>query len=590
MYVPAPEPENKHRPSLLVDTHRLTPQESLESPHCTDVHFLPGKVGEAETVVPKVSVYSPPLSLELPNPLTSQAVASSVANSGDNGSMALPLRNPLATTLRSPPMELLLSPQYYSKPTARKIFSVSRVMETSPASPTVSKTGVLDTGATGVSNTPAMKLSGGGGGSRAGGAPFPVSPTLLCQDLSVKTVNDYIQQIVSDSAASPDGCEETQQATSLINELCIADDPMEGRLDGGREQEMKQDQDGGDILHKGQGVISLKEEEGYGDLDPLGVMQAQVPPLSGEVTSSVGCVASSVDCDSVKGNSGGSSQVGGACSDSVARSLGVAGENVTVQSECDAVSDGGEISVDKASCGEVFDLVNAVTGTDIQSIPVLSDVEPPSGDLSSASNHIPRQDPSVPDSQVAKWEPPADAGGSKAQSLSSSKDGDAGEELAECALLGKTKAGSTKTNTAEQTPFQDHGARPASPQAAEESPLFKTMEFPDFAIDEEDLSLFGASGSETAPSPSLSANQGVESDKESIPRESSPGLGDTWLAVDVPSLMDQQMGGRAEGGEKQPDFFTALSLNGLTQELASALNSIDESCIGFDNQGEPGFW
>ena len=580
MYIPAPapEPESKPRPSLLFNSHRLTPQESLESPHCADVHFLPVKGGEAGGVVPdvSVSVSSPPLSLELPNPLTSQPIATSVASSGDNGGMALPLTNPLTTALRSPPMELLLSPQYYPKPTARKIFSVSRVMETSPASPTVSKTGVLDTGATGVSNTPAMKLAASGGGSRAGsgggaGAPAPISPTLLCQDLSMKTVNDYIQQIVSDSPLPADGCEQTQTATGRMSELHLPDDPMEGQQEEDREREMQRNQDGGDVLLKGQGDFPLKEEESYGDLDPLGVLQAPVSSLPGEAASGAGC-------DSVKGNSGDSSRVSGPDSN------GPAGENVTVQSECDAASGGvGEISTDEqASGGKVCDLVNAVTGADIQTIPVLSDVVPSSGDLASTSSGVPRQDPSAPEAEVTTQHLPA-------QTVLTDEDGEAVEESAECALMGEPEAESTQTSTAEQVRSQNHAPRPASPQGPEESPLFKTMEFPDFGIDEEDLSLFGASSSsssEAASSSSPVAKQEAECDKESTQREGSPGLSEAWLSVDVPGLGDQPKGERAEGGEKQPDFFTALSLNGLTQELASALSSIDESGASMNNQGE----
>lgn len=145
--------------------------------------------------------------------------------------------------LPSPPVELLLSPQYYPKPTARKIFSVSRVIETSSvSSPTVSTTGVLDTGCPPVINSPTMSISGVLDAGIMGNPvpsvfdqgimanpvscvfnqgivehPMPlllptspclsvstgvnstVSPTLLCQDLATKTVNSIIEQLVSDS-------------------------------------------------------------------------------------------------------------------------------------------------------------------------------------------------------------------------------------------------------------------------------------------------------------------------------------------------------------------------------------------------------
>lgn len=53
------------------------------------------------------------------------------ATQGESGdkegsNLVLPLANPLTTALRSPPVELLLSPQYYPKPTAKRIFSVTR--------------------------------------------------------------------------------------------------------------------------------------------------------------------------------------------------------------------------------------------------------------------------------------------------------------------------------------------------------------------------------------------------------------------------------------------------------------------------------
>ena len=61
-------------------------------------------------------------------------------------------------------------------------------------------------------------------------------------------------------------------------------------------------------------------------------------------------------------------------------------------------------------------------------------------------------------------------------------------------------------------------------------------------------------------------------------RGASPGLGEAWMSVDSaglpsqPEHAEERAGGQEGGAErKQPDFFTALSMNGLTQELAGAL-------------------
>ena len=63
--------------------------------------------------ISQVTLASPPLSLELTNPLTKQ-----LTTTGDSN-LALPLPNPLTTVLKSPPVEMLLSPQYYPKQTAK---------------------------------------------------------------------------------------------------------------------------------------------------------------------------------------------------------------------------------------------------------------------------------------------------------------------------------------------------------------------------------------------------------------------------------------------------------------------------------------
>ena len=78
---------------------------------------------------------------------------------------------------------------------------------------------------------------------------------------------------------------------------------------------------------------------------------------------------------------------------------------------------------------------------------------------------------------------------------------------------------------------------------------------------------------------------------ESCDKEDSVDLSleeEPWLAVgrDV----EEQNVGENKGGteEVKPDFFTTLSQNGLTQELASALTSLDSMDSGTNDAGIPG--
>ncbi|XP_076463586.1 uncharacterized protein LOC143295828 isoform X2 [Babylonia areolata] len=548
---PSPEPENKRRPSLLFQAHRLTPQESLESPHSSEVDFFSGKTkGEnPEAVVASVAVTvsSPPLTLELPNPLTSQASAVMASqNSSDGAGMALPLSKPIMSRIRSPPSELLLSPQYYPKPTARKIFSVSRVVETSVASPTVSKTGVLDTGATGTSNTPAMKLSGGGG-SVTGGAPSPISPTLLCQDLSVKTVNDYIQQIVADPQLHTPSDGESSG-------VYAGGDPMEG-------------EEGVVQKSTGQSVFPEKEEEktGGGSMDPLGVMQVEASPSPSPSPAGGVQASSSLSCDSTHGN------------DSTPPSLG---DRDTTDTDNPPTHSQGEETVSREG-GVATDTALGVVSTDsdLHNIPQSSEVVVDIGDGASASSV-----------GTAGHSAPLPVPGQSDEPVSLPPEGVEGELGSQTPSVGEA-AGTktTKADTKEQAQSQPVQSDP------KDSSLFRTMEFPEFDINEEDLSLFGVSNSRTTASgpatttttttvTAATAATGGENAGKGRPegREVSPGLGDTWTTVDASALGGEE----EEEGEEEPGFFTSLSMNGLTQELASVLNSIDGKA-DLDSQETP---
>ena len=559
MYIPAtsPEPEEKHRPSLLFQPHRLTPQESLESPHCPDITFF-SEQKEAAVVVPEMSmtVSSPPLTLELPNPLTSQPAATSSSGSSEGDGMSLPLSNPLAARLRSPPAELLLSPQYYPKPTARKIFNVSRVVEASPASPTVSKTGVLDTGATGESTTPAMKLSGGRGSSGMGRAPSPISPTILCQDLSVKTVNDYIQQIVS----------EPEEVDAEREALCMADS-VEGLMTREGEKGARQSQ-------TGLGSLPTEEETEDGSLDPLGVMQAEVSPVSGKV-------ASSVVCDKALSSASGPG-VGDTCSHRLANNELPSAEKRSVEHVGDELSD--ECETNKSGkANQVMDSLSSVSTNPLQSIPSATEAEH-SGDCALSSPHTGQQQ-RLPRPQVDTVGLLPAPESNKEQGAAATECGGA-ESAAQDGKMENEKAG--MPDSEEKNLSQPLMQKPtAGLPEPEPSPLFKTIEFLDFEINEEDLSLFGATSNKTTPASSApnSASQnhklGAEAVVNASAREASPGLGDTWTTVDASSLGEQKV----EGGEKQPDFFTQLSMNGLTQELASVLSSIDDT-VDVESQGK----
>ncbi|KAL8619651.1 hypothetical protein ACOMHN_019706 [Nucella lapillus] len=555
MYVPAPspEPEEKPRPSLLFQAHRLTPQESLESPHCTEMDFLTGKQGEAVGEdMPDVSVSSPPLTLDLPNPLTSHP---SVMTSQSDPGMALPLAKPIISRIRSPPSELLLSPQYYPKPTARKIFSVSRVVEASVASPTVSKTGVLDTGATGTSNTPAIKLCGGGGGGglggRGGAVPSPISPTLLCQDLSVKTVNDYIQQIVADPLLLPSHSVQSASDGSLYSAV----DPMEGSLE---EEEGERS-----------GVCSQEEEEEEtGNMDPLGVMQVETSPSPQSQVAGVG----SLSCDSVSGNSMHPSSLGElATSDQEQENVAAA---VVEREEEEAMSRESKLATDTRGQEGVVS-----TYSDLHSIPQLAQVTDNSDVVASSSLKEERnRDPQaeVAPSILPDTHPPtSDVSASELEKLDRAWDEGMSSDEAET----KNMNASTDEKSALSPPRSVQSEDPS---------LFKTMELPNFEINDDDLSLFGAASTKTTTTTTTAAaatglvaasSEGGKTKSRSEGREVSPGLGETWTTVDATTLGEQAEKEEEEGGEKEekgePDFFTSLSMNGLTQELASVLSSID---------------
>ena len=62
---------------------------------------------------------------------------------------------------------------------------------------------------------------------------------------------------------------------------------------------------------------------------------------------------------------------------------------------------------------------------------------------------------------------------------------------------------------------------------------------------------------------------------------------DSWLTVGEASA-GEDAATQEEGQGHQPNFFTKLSMNGLTQELASALTSTDSAkdCTTEDDDGQ----
>ncbi|XP_071081394.1 protein phosphatase 1 regulatory subunit 37-like isoform X1 [Haliotis cracherodii] len=154
-----PSAEKIQRPKLLF-SNILAPQRSLESPG--DFH---------EDNIP---VTSPPASSQ-------------------NLSLCLPPTTTPQQLLSTPPADMLLSPQYIPKLTAKKIFSVNRVTESLP-SPTL-VAGQPSEASSSLNLLTASQVPGAG-------LPAAISPTTLCQDLATETVKEYIEQIVSEAAVN----------------------------------------------------------------------------------------------------------------------------------------------------------------------------------------------------------------------------------------------------------------------------------------------------------------------------------------------------------------------------------------------------
>lgn len=154
-----PSAEKIQRPKLLF-SNILAPQRSLESPG--DFH---------EDNIP---VTSPPASSQ-------------------NLSLCLPPTTTPQQLLSTPPADMLLSPQYIPKLTAKKIFSVNRVTESLP-SPTL-VAGQPSEASSSLNLLTASQVPGAG-------LPAAISPTTLCQDLASETVKEYIEQIVSEAAVN----------------------------------------------------------------------------------------------------------------------------------------------------------------------------------------------------------------------------------------------------------------------------------------------------------------------------------------------------------------------------------------------------
>ncbi|XP_055957015.1 protein phosphatase 1 regulatory subunit 37 isoform X2 [Patella vulgata] len=95
--------------------------------------------------------------------------------------------------LSPPPADLLLSPQYCPDLTAKKIFTVSRVTDS-----TVIKGGIQTVDSPGACVDISKSLDE---------PHLLVSPGTLCQNMASETMNDYIEQIVSEASKEDDDCD-----------------------------------------------------------------------------------------------------------------------------------------------------------------------------------------------------------------------------------------------------------------------------------------------------------------------------------------------------------------------------------------------
>ncbi|KAK7493566.1 hypothetical protein BaRGS_00015277, partial [Batillaria attramentaria] len=652
-----PSPEPIRRPSLLFDAAILTPQESLESPHCSGVHPLFPPVDASLTgqvVVPKVSVSSPPMSLELQHPLTASSAPQEVTQAlGGDRVLPMPLPPTLssASVLPSPPVELLLSPQYYPKPTARKIFSVSRVVEASPVvSPTVSKTGFLDAGCPPVrKDSSSLLLPSSSGVPVSASLVNTVSPTLLCQDLAVKTVNTIIEQLVADVSPvrlvppyTVSGAAGENPAPGAAPELAarhaVTEQNQESSMDL-KPEKVSGVEEGSPVVGGDLGVQETVEGEDSvtSQFDPLGVLQA--PPT--QESKRMGMV---VSCDSLKASLADASKE--AQGDIGRAGSPVPGGRIGSEGESDSGQAGKECVVIAAEGCCVENTTETVTSTSVEgetesltvshgtddvgdsNIPVTragsSSSEPSDPDYGSSENiteevvtdssdlgsaHSADELLSVDQESATPSEAGSTAmhiasGEAPADSEITGKDvvgqvlGDAPGDDTELALARREKS-DTDIHPTDSLLLVKGGALSSG---LDNAPLWKKMDLSEFGLDDDDLSLFGAmadqtpvrgAGGQPASQPvgsedsavTASASGTVQTDVSS---EVSAVLSDTWLTVDAPSVAEQRerpKGGSSEPGpEDKPDFFTALTFNGLTQELASALSSIDESGTSVEDQ------
>lgn len=553
------EQNSRRRPSLLFDATQLTPQESLESPHPSDVHPLfPGQQESGlagATVIPEVSVSasSPPMTLELQHPLTAVTVTPSPGTVTE-GSMILPLPQSLtgATVLPSPPVELLLSPQYYPRPTARKIFSVSRVKEPLPVmSPTVSQTGALGTTPNVVSPTGASSL--------LPGTPAPtigISPTLLCQDLAVETVREYIEQIVSDS--------------SLVHQP--------GSVKAGGDGKLSEVDSYGEGIRASQAESDKEEQkisEEDSELDPLGVLRAarslprKVDVVDCDSDDLTDISVGTPDSDSVFDDSSAFSSTNDSLCQEGKSHDGEEEEETSVACvNADGGAFGGAKTRDTMQSSYIPQTLSPEDDDDLfVEFSRLGKVKPEASSQSVASHlHATRNSftQSVAESDCTST--------MDASHLSQ------GEDLASI---------HKRSNARGESAFSQQAADENLPNDQQSTAAslsthlpYRSLDLFDLSMDDEDLSIFTSAlhapsqHSESLHEEGSSAEVVLEKDEGEVGVDLKLAPSETWLAVDASSIAEQQSEADEDQGSK-PDFFTSLTLNGLTQELASAL--IDES-------------
>ncbi|XP_005095190.1 protein phosphatase 1 regulatory subunit 37 homolog isoform X2 [Aplysia californica] len=623
------------RPSNLFGKSGLHPQESLDSP-------LPCAISD-----------NPMMLSEGPDDGTSSSSDEDRLPSAPGGD-STPGKKSLSLIVGAPPGEMLLSPQYYPKQLARKIFSVSRVSEDgsqqlscspSPSSsplphplsgafdPLNISTVPLESSSSATfssSSSPSPSLSESCSSSGQGSdPPTSVSPASLVQDLATETVKQMECELQCDGSAS-------------VSELARSSSPPTSP--GG-------DDDDGSIAVVSSGATDGRESQSEPSSDSSVTLSGDASSTCRDAAVEASCdrleaptkhsetaveekerrVAASTEGklenpgpaeDSTKLLSGASDTLGGgsqlsalpttsstenepnadvsalaenkphkqswpdeeacsapACGAGVSDDDSVSEPTATEESavsngELPAPSTTPKAKKDSAMSGKAEK--NAVTDGDS------STAQGPPAENPDSKDSLPSENltsVSGKDSAQSSWTTPESPSSSSSSVQASAATGQSGEQS--LTTTSNTPTGPTEDRTHSSSallPVSDNSNTTttatttntaATTTSTTTAQTTRTTPTPTSRLLETDTSLASKSSSSDV----------LDIENVDLSLEEEP-----WLAVGGAEDASDSQPPPSGKVEKQPDFFTTLSMNGLTQELASALTSLDGTSASYGDE------